>query len=362
MPSIQKVGSVLSAGFPSDHYLLEAVLRVKLKARPPKVPPPIRYDYPNTSPEQRCQFNQAFRRHYSDPSTTTPEFNYTQKEWVIYTDGSGSSGRCSATTPAGWGYVVLEDGESIHEAYGPVQTDSQSPLFLGATVGSNNTGEMSAWMEAALYILTLEQPPKAITFKYDSKWMAQAVQGTFRPTRHKTLVKNARQILWALQQKTAIKWDWVKGHSGQEHNELADQLAEQGKTKGFWKGGRQSLPRMATVSTISSPVLSSAGSVSEKYAHFVNATHRAQESTLPVLLAQPRKPWITPQIATEMERVRQLRIRCSDEYKQAYKDLKKLARKLKRDWTRERLMEDTNTNHTKVCSCYGVPLRSLCAI
>ena len=88
---------------------------------------------------------------------------------------------------------------------------------------------------------------------------------------------------------------------------------------------------MATVETISSPVFSPAGSVSEKYAHFVNAINRAQESTLPVLLSQPRKPWITPQVATEMERVRQLRIRCSDEYHQAYKDLKKLARKLKRD-------------------------------
>ena len=306
LPSIQKIGSVLSAGFPSDHYLLEAVVRVKLKSRPPKVPPPICYDYPSITQEQRYQFNQTFRRFHSNPSTTTPEINYTRKEWFIYTDGSGSNGRCSATTPAGWGFVVVEDGESIHEASGPVQTDSHSPMFLGAMVGSNNTGETSAWMEAALYILTLDQPPIAVTFTYDSKWMAQAVQGTSRPTRHKTLVKNARQILWALQQKTAVHWEWVKGHSGHEHNELADQLAEKGKSQGCCHGGRQSLPRMATVETIASPVFTPAGSVSEKYAHFVNAINRAQESTLPVLLSRPRKPWITPQVATEMERVRQL--------------------------------------------------------
>ena len=348
LPSIQKIGSVLSAGFPSDHYLLEAVVRVKLKSRPPKVPPPICYDYPSITHEQRYQFNQTFRRFHSNPSTTTPEINYTRKEWFIYTDGSGSNGRCSATTPAGWGFVVVEDGESIHEASGPVQADSHSPMFLGAMVGSNNTGETSAWMEAALYILTLDQPPIAVTFTYDSKWMAQAVQGTSRPTRHKTLVKNARQILWALQQKTAVHWEWVKGHSGHKHNELADQLAEKGKSQGCCHGGRQSLPRMATVETIASPVFTPAGSVSEKYAHFVNAINRAQESTLPVLLSRPRKPWITPQVATEMERVRQLRIRCSEDYNQAYKNLKKLARKLKRDWTRERLMEDTNTNHTKI--------------
>ena len=79
LQTLQQVGSVLLAGFPSDHYLLEAVLRVKLKARRPKVPPQLRYDYPNTSPEQRYQFNQAFRRYYSDPSSTTPEVNHTQK-------------------------------------------------------------------------------------------------------------------------------------------------------------------------------------------------------------------------------------------------------------------------------------------
>ena len=185
-----------------------------------------------------------------------------------------------------------------------MQTDAHSPLYIGAAVGSNNTGETSAWMEAALYLLTLAHPPKSVTFKYDSKWTSQAVQGNSRPTRHKTLIKNARQILWALQQKTEVQWEWVKGHSGQEYNELADQLAEKGKTNGNWHGGRQSLPHMATLQTVASPVYTPSGSSSEKYAHFVNAIRiqRAQESTLPVLLAPPRKPWITPQIATEMER------------------------------------------------------------
>ena len=45
LPTIQKVGSVLSAGFPSDHYLLGAIIRVKLKARPPKIPPPVKHYY-----------------------------------------------------------------------------------------------------------------------------------------------------------------------------------------------------------------------------------------------------------------------------------------------------------------------------
>ena len=43
---------------------------------------------------------------------------------------------------------------------GPVCTDPHAAVHLGAAVGSNNTGELCAWMEAALYILAGTTPPK----------------------------------------------------------------------------------------------------------------------------------------------------------------------------------------------------------
>ena len=81
-----------------------------------------------------------------------------QRDTVVrmYTDGSGSRGKCSSTTPAGWGFVRLENEEVSHTARGPVSTDHTAAHYLGATVGSNNTGELTAWMEAALYELGRE--------------------------------------------------------------------------------------------------------------------------------------------------------------------------------------------------------------
>ena len=233
-------------------------------------------------------------------------------------------------------------------ASGPVQTNSSSPLSLGATVGSNNTGELTAWLEAALYLITLDQPPSKVIFKFDSKWAAGVVRGTNRPKKHKTLVKHARMALWSLEQKTTVQWEWVKGHSGDEFNERADQLAESGKNTGEWIGGRQSMPRMATPHSLHLPVLSTQTSVSEKYANFLNAVQRAQSEAIPTLLAHPKQPWITPDLALEMERVRQLRVRCSPDYPAKYKALKKQARSLKKQWTRDRLTEDSDTKHTKI--------------
>ena len=252
LPSVHQVHSVLSEGFPSDHYLLEAVIKVKLKSRNARTPPPPKHDYSAVSLEQRNEFNKVLKKAYFNQEDTPSDAQMTRDPWDVYTDGSGSSGRCSATTPAGWGYVVITP-QTQQTAYGPVQTEATSPMYLGATVGSNNTAELSAWMEAALFALSLNHKPAEITFHYDSKWMAQMVQGTSRPHRHKSMIKIARQIYWALQQTTQIKWRWVKGHSGDTHDEAADKAADSGKTLGTWEGGRASLPRMATPQNIQTP-------------------------------------------------------------------------------------------------------------
>ncbi|KAK3257894.1 hypothetical protein CYMTET_33034, partial [Cymbomonas tetramitiformis] len=91
---------------------------------------------------------------------------------ICYTDGSCKANRDVARTnpPAGWGLVVLRGAEGSEDAraellgelWGPVEKDRASPYFLGAEVGSNNTGELSAIGEAFLWILENDRTPTPI--------------------------------------------------------------------------------------------------------------------------------------------------------------------------------------------------------
>ena len=106
----------------------------------------------------------------------------------VYTDGSGSRGKCTASTPAGWGFVRITEGEVSRTARGPVTTDHTAAHYLGATVGSNNTGELTAWMEAALYEIGRGNLPRELVFCYDSQWATNMVTGKFKAKRNKALV------------------------------------------------------------------------------------------------------------------------------------------------------------------------------
>jgi ribonuclease HI len=135
---------------------------------------------------------------------------------VVYTDGAcrGNPG------PGGWGAVLRYNG---HERR----------LFGGETPTTNNRMELMAAIQA---LETLREPC-AVTLFTDSnyvrqgltEWLPQWHARNWR-TRDKKPVKN--QDLWqrldAAAQRHRIEWHWVKGHSGDEGNELADQLANEG--------------------------------------------------------------------------------------------------------------------------------------
>ena len=150
LPTVRQCYASHNTGFPSDHYLLLTHISVKLGSKPPKPPAMIKYDYSATD-EQRTQFNRLFREKYAGkeriPLQTTPP-----QHIRFYTDGSGSSGRATRSTVAGWGYVGYYLDTPIVKAYGPVNVDQLSPFHLGANVGSNNTGELSAIMEVLLLL------------------------------------------------------------------------------------------------------------------------------------------------------------------------------------------------------------------
>lgn len=134
----------------------------------------------------------------------------------IWTDGacSGNPG------PGGWG-AILRYGDRDKEVNG------------GEPMTTNNRMELSA----AIAALELLKRPCAISLHTDSQYVRGGITGWLMGwkrngwrTADKKPVKN--EDLWrrldAAAEPHDIRWLWVKGHSNDEMNERADQLARDG--------------------------------------------------------------------------------------------------------------------------------------
>ncbi len=132
---------------------------------------------------------------------------------VIYTDGAcrGNPG------PGGWGVVLRYQGNfKTLKGYHPETT--------------NNRMELTAVIEG---LKTLTRPCD-IELNTDSKYVMQGITewlANWKRNGWKTAAKKpVKNIdLWQLLDdevaRHKIDWNWVKGHTGVEDNELADQLA-----------------------------------------------------------------------------------------------------------------------------------------
>ena len=135
---------------------------------------------------------------------------------IIHTDGacSGNPG------PGGWG-AVLQYGSTVKELKG------------GEPLTTNNRMELTAAIEA----LNALKRPLVVELHTDSvyvkdgltKWIHGWKKNGWK-TADKKPVKNVElwQALDQAVQRHTIEWHWVKGHNGDEMNERADELANEG--------------------------------------------------------------------------------------------------------------------------------------
>lgn len=142
-----------------------------------------------------------------------------QNDIIIYTDGacSGNPGK------GGWGAVLMTSQHRKEISGGMAQT-------------TNNQMELTAVIEA----LKIIKRPSAVQIFIDSKYVMDGITKWINgwkyndwKTKDKKPVKNIElwQALDSEVSRHEIQWHWVKGHSGNENNEIADQLARQAISK-----------------------------------------------------------------------------------------------------------------------------------
>jgi len=135
---------------------------------------------------------------------------------IAYTDGacSGNPG------PGGWG-VWLRAGTHEKELCG----------------GEKDTTNQRMELQAAIEALKALKKPSVITIVTDSKYVLNGITDWIHGWKKKGWKNSkkepvANRELWealdVLNQKHDVDWQWVKGHSGDEGNERADELARQG--------------------------------------------------------------------------------------------------------------------------------------
>ena len=212
MNSINSCRSKLHTSFPSDHYLLVTEVQVKLASRPTRKPRTPKLDFSKATPELKRDLNRTLKASLGITQPPTPSSPATSPdhtaEFDSYTDGSGTKGKCAWGTPAGWGWCFEREDGSWHDAWGPVITDPDHTAYLGAGVGSNNTGELSAIVEAMLY--AQEQSASRLRIYSHSQWAINVILGKWKAKVHKQLAHTA-QVLYK-QLKPHLQW--VKGHQG----------------------------------------------------------------------------------------------------------------------------------------------------
>jgi len=138
------------------------------------------------------------------------------KQVIMYTDGAcrGNPG------PGGWGALITYEG-------------STKEVFGGQLDVTNNQMELSAAIEG---LAALKEPCNVDLFT-DSKYVMDGItqwihnwkKNNWR-TAAKKDVKNKElwQRLDELINFHLVQWHWVKGHSGDKGNEMADLLANKG--------------------------------------------------------------------------------------------------------------------------------------
>lgn len=145
----------------------------------------------------------------------------TTERVIVYTDGGASPN----PGPGGWGVVIRYGGKTLELHGGDDSPDT-----------TNNSMELTAAVRA----LEVIPPHLPLTLRVDSQyvkngatdWHVGWVARDWRTADGKPVANRALwERLLSLAEGREIRWEWVKGHSGDAGNERADELATLGRAE-----------------------------------------------------------------------------------------------------------------------------------
>ena len=135
-------------------------------------------------------------------------------KFIIYTDGacSGNPG------PGGWGAVIFDEKRKQNNISGKVNDTTNNRMELMAPIMALKKIKS----KSDIVIFTDSIYVKNGITEWIKKWEKNGWKSS-----NKKAVKN--KDLWIklndLCQKNKVLWKWVKGHSNNKYNNLADELA-----------------------------------------------------------------------------------------------------------------------------------------
>ena len=210
-------------------------------------------------------------------------------------------------------------------------TDPCRDTYRGAAVGSNNTGEVTAIIEALLHAHS-QAATRAVTHS-DSLWAINTITGRWRAKHHKPLITLARQLSRA--NGVVTRLHWVKGHAGHEGNEIADREAEKGKNSHDRQGTQAAMPEVTDHNA-----------QARQPASWAEAMREAAKQVFHPKRTTRAHPWITDATLEALDKARTAEANQDEDAKKLRNQAKRAARKDRINWIHQRLMEDPEGNNT----------------
>ena len=170
----------------------------------------------------------------------------------LYVDGASRGNQHTMEERStGWGFLAVlgPEGEGgsgtiIAEDSGTVVTDPNQVGYWGADVESNNTAELTAFIQALRWAL-MEGGDSNIVVCTDSTYAGNMATGAWRPKTNLEIISRLRSLWNEVDRIRGVRWLHVRAHRGHRWNERADHLA--GRVAdgspplplSFWKPGKR---------------------------------------------------------------------------------------------------------------------------